>query len=298
MISGGGGISILYLVANGLVNHLSSTWRSRLQPFIFVGPALAVLSWYLLLPTLRTLYLSFFNANSAKFNGIENYIFAFTDRVMLTAFRNNLLWLIIGTGGATIFGLVIALLADRSRFEKIAESFIFLPMAISFIGAGVIWKFVYAFKPAGVEQIGLLNAVVVALGGEHVGWFTIRPWNTFFLIVILIWMWTGYSMVLHSAAIKGVPKELIEAGRIDGAGEIRIVLSIVIPYISGTIVTVPTTILIVTLKIFDIVFSMTNGLYGTEVIASQQYKQIFKFLHYGRGSAIAMILFIAVIPVI
>jgi alpha-glucoside transport system permease protein len=142
-----------------------------------------------------------------------------------------------------------------------------------------------------------LNAILVGLGGEPQAWLTLRPWNNLFLIVIMIWLQTGYAMVLLSAALKGVPEELLEAGRIDGASEIQIFFRIMIPYIQGTIVTVSTTIIIFTLKIFDIVFVMTNGNYGTEVIASQQYKQMFKFQHFGRGSAIAMVLLIAVIPV-
>lgn len=297
IIWGVGGVALLYTVANWVINRLPSRMRSHMQPFLFVGPALIILGWYLFLPTLRSLYLSFFDARSAKFVGLGNYLFAFTDRTMLEAFRNNLLWLVLGTGLSVGLGLFIALLADRSRFERLAKSIIFLPMAISFVGAGVIWKYVYAYKPPGQLQIGLLNAVVAAFGAKPVGWLTLRPWNTLFLVAILVWLQTGFAMVILSAAIKGVPKDIIEAGRVDGAGELRIIFRIIIPSISGSIVTVATTILIITLKIWDIVFSMTNGLYGTEVLASQQYKQIFKFLHYGRGSAISIVLLIAVIPV-
>ena len=216
---------------------------------------------------------------------------------MLESFMNNLLWIIIGTGGSVGFGLVIALLADRSRFEKGFKSIIFMPMAISFVGAGVIWRFVYAYKPSGEQQIGLLNAVTTLFGGEPQAWFTMQPWNNIFLIIILVWLQTGYAMVIISAALKGVPDSIIEAGRIDGAGELRIIRSIVIPYIFSTLVTVSTTIIIISLKIFDIVFTMTNGNYGTEVIASMQYKQMFRFYHYGRGSAIAIVLVLAVVPV-
>jgi alpha-glucoside transport system permease protein len=262
-----------------------------------VGPALAILGWYLVLPTLRSLYLSFFGPASNKFVGLANYAYVFTDRVMLTAFRNNLLWLVLGTGLSVLLGLIIALMAERSHLEKFSKALIFLPLAISFIGAGVIWKFVYAYQPAGASQIGILNAIVTAFGGQPVGWLTARPWNTLFLIIILVWMQTGFAMIVLSAALRGVPTSLKEAARIDGARELRVITSIVIPYIRGTIVTVSTTILIITLKIWDIVYSMTNGLYGTEVLASQQYKQMFKFLNYGRGSAIAIVLLIAVIPV-
>lgn len=297
IIWGVGGVAALYVVSNWLVERLGLRWRLLLQPFVFVGPGLAILLWYLFLPSLRTLYYSFFNRTSTKFIGFDNFIFALTDKAMLESFRNNLLWLIVGTSLSVVFGLLIAILADRSKFEKIAKSIIFLPQAISFVGAGVIWRFIYYYKPPGEEQIGLLNAVVTALGGQPVAWLTERPWNTFFLIAIMVWLQTGFALVVLSAALKGVPEELLEAARIDGANEIQIFFKIIIPYIQGTIITVSTTILIATLKIFDIVFVMTNGLYGTEVMASQQYKQMFKYQDFGRGSAVAVILLITVIPV-
>jgi len=294
---GVGGVGLLFFLFNWLITRLGPSWRQRLQAFLFVGPALVILGWYLVIPTARSLWLSFFGPASDNFVGLANYLYVFSDRVMQVAFRNNLLWLVIGTGMSVLLGLIVALLAERSHLEKFSKALIFLPMAISFVGAGVIWKYVYAYKPPGQPQIGILNAVVTAFGGDPVGWLTVRPWNTLFLITILIWMQTGFAMIVCAAALRGVPTELKEAARIDGAGEFRVILSIVIPYIRGTLVTVSTTILIITLKIWDIVFSMTNGLYGTEVLASQQYKQMFKFLHYGRGSAIAIVLLIAVIPV-
>ena len=297
IIWGVGGVAALFVLSNWLVEQLPLKWTAALRPFVFVGPAMVILTWYLVLPTLRTFYFSFFNAQSTKFVGLENYIFALTDSAMLESFRNNLIWLVVGTGLSVVFGLLIAILADRSRFEVIAKSLIFLPMAISFVGAGVIWRFIYFYKPVGAEQIGLLNAFVVSLGGQPQAWLTLRPWNTLFLVAIMIWLNTGYAMVLLSAALKGVPAELLEAGRIDGANEAQIFFGIIIPYIQGTIVTVATTILIGCLKIFDIVFVMTNGNYGTEVMASQFYKQMFKFQNFGRGGAVAIILLIAVIPV-
>ena len=297
IVWGVGGVALLYVLSNWVVDQLPGQLQAQLRPYVFVGPALVILGWYLLLPTVRTLYASFFDARTANFVGLDNYIFAFTDPKMLESFRNNLMWLIIGTFFAVAFGLVIAILADRSRFETIAKSLIFMPMAISFVGAGVIWRFIYAYKPPGVEQIGLFNAVLTTFGLEPQAWLTLRPWNNLFLILILIWLQTGYAMVLLSAALKGVPQELLEAGRIDGANEVQIFFSILIPYIQGTIVTVATTIIILTLKIFDIIFVMTNGNFGTEVMASMQYKQMFRFTHFGRGGAVAIVLLIAVIPV-
>ena len=297
IIWGVGGVAALFILSNFTIQRLPVHWRKRFVPFLFVGPALIILGYYLFLPAIRSFYMSFMGKFSKDFVGLANYKYIFTDRTMRLAFLNNLEWLILGTSLSLIFGLLFALLSEKSRFEKLAKSLIFLPMAISFVGAGVIWKFIYAFRPAGEAQIGLLNALVTALGGSPVNWIVLRPWNTIFLIVILVWLQTGYAMVILSAAIKGVPVTLKEAARIDGASEWRIVFQIIIPSIKGSLVTVGTTILIVTLKVFDIVYAMTNGLFGTEVLASQQYKQMFKFLNYGRGSAIAIVILIAVIPV-
>lgn len=294
---GVGGIAGLYFLLHWLLSNLPRRWYRAGLPYLFVGPALVILAWYLFLPLLRSLYLSFFNDTSTAFVGLANYLFCFTDEQMLIAYRNNLVWLILGTGLSSGLGLLIALLAERSRFERPAKVVIFLPMAISFIAAGIIWRFVYAFKPAGEDQIGLLNGLVTLLGGSPLAWLVIQPWNTVFLVFIMVWMWTGYAMVIYSAALKGVPAAIIEAGRVDGAGELRLVISIIIPTIKGTIITVSTTILIITLKIFDIVYTMTGGLFGTEVAASMQYKQMFAQHDFGTGSAIAILLFIAVLPV-
>ncbi|MDZ4160172.1 MAG: sugar ABC transporter permease, partial [Anaerolineaceae bacterium] len=270
------GVGLLFAISNWVVERLPNRWRSRLQPFVFIGPGMVVLTWYLVLPVLRTFYQSFFVGSKEVF-GFDNYIYAFTHQTMQESFRNNLIWLVVGTGLSVAFGLLIAILADRSKFEKIAKSIVFLPMAISFVGAGIIWRFIYYYKPPGEEQIGLLNAIVAAMGGDPVAWITFRPWNTIFLVIIMVWLQTGFATVLISAALKGVPEELLEAARIDGGNEIQIFFQIILPYIRGTIITVSTTIIIATLKIFDIVFVMTNGNYGTEVIASMQYKQMFKF---------------------
>lgn len=298
IVWGVGGLAALFVLFHWLIDQLPVRWSTRIMPWLFVGPAVLLVGWILVLPTLRTIFLSFFDASSKNFVGLENYVFSFTDDSMLESFLNNLIWMIFGTGLSVLLGLIIALLADRSRFESFFKSFIFLPMAISFVGAGVIWRFVYAYKPEGEAQIGLLNFITTSLGAAPMGWLTWSPLNTLFLVVILIWLQTGYAMVMFSSAIKNVPPELMEAARIDGADEFTIIRRIVIPSIMGTIVTVGTTILILTLKIFDIVFTMTGGRYGTEVIASQQYKQIFSFDNYGRGSAIAVVLLILVVPVI
>jgi alpha-glucoside transport system permease protein len=219
---------------------------------------------------------------------------------MWEALRNNLMWIVFGSTFSVAFGLIIAVLADRSRFEKAAKSFIFLPMAISFVGASIIWNFIYEYRPAGQPQVGLLNAIVTGLGGapqSYPQWVDIAPWNNLFLIVIVIWLQAGFSMVLFSAALKGIPDELLEAARIDGATEVQIFFRIMIPYIRGTIISVFTTVVIFTLKIFDVVWVMTGGQFGTHVIATQFYRQSFTNRNSGFGSAIAIVLLIAVIPV-
>lgn len=313
IVWGVGGVAILYWIFNNLVERLPDVWRGRLLPFVFVGPAMAILAWYLAIPTLRTFWISLFDRNgppeglsfiqlitSDSFEGIGNYVAVFTDALMLQAFRNNLMWIVFGSTFSVVFGLLIATLADRSSFEKLAKSLIFLPMAISFVGASIIWNFIYEFRPANQEQIGLLNAIIVGLGGTPEAfpqWVDIAPWNNLFLIVIVVWLQAGFAMVLFSAALKGIPEELLEAGRIDGATEIQIFFRIMLPYIQGTIISVWTTIIIFTLKIFDVVWVMTGGQFETHVIATQFYRQSFTNGNSGFGSAIAIVLLIAVIPV-
>lgn len=291
---GVGGVALLYGVSNWLVEKLPKNWVRWIQPFVFVGPAVAILIWYLALPTLRTLWISLLDNSSSNFVGLDNYIAIFTNRIMFTAFRNNILWIVFGSTLSVIFGLLIAVLADRSRFETAAKAMIFMPMAISMVGAGVIWNFIYEAN----AEIGLLNAIWALFGGQPQAWIELlQPWNNFFLIVIVVWLQTGFAMVLFSAAIKGIPGEIMEAARVDGATEIQVFFQIMIPYIMGTIITVSTTVVIFTLKIFDIVWVMTGAQYDTQVIATQFYREYFTARNFGFGSAIAIILLIAVIPV-
>lgn len=297
IVWGVGGVAALYLVANNLVEMLGDTWRSRIQPFIFIGPAVAILLWYLAIPSLRTLWISLLDRNGIDFVGLSNYLAVFTTRNMFTAFRNNLLWILFGATASVIFGLLVAILADRSRFENIAKSVIFMPMAISMVGAGVIWNMMYEVNP----NVGLLNAIYTGLTGNNpVAWKAaaeIAPWNNLFLIAVMVWLQTGFAMVLFSAAIKGIPGEILEAGRVDGATEIQVFFRIMIPYIMGTIIAVSTTIVIFSLKIFDVVQVMTGGQFGTQVIATQYYREYFTNQNAGFGSAIAIVLLITVVPV-
>ena len=266
-------------------------------PWLYVGPALLILGIYLVYPIVGTVYYSFFDKRSEHFVGLANYKWAVTAKIMHTAIRNNILWLIFFTVFVVGFGLLLAVLTDRVRYESPLKSIIFLPMAISFVGAGVIWKFVYAYRPKGAPQIGLLNAIVTALGGEPVGWLVNRNINNFALIVVGIWVWTGFCMVVLSAAYKGIPRELLEAARVDGATEWQTFRHVTLPLMVPTIAVVTTTMVINVLKVFDIVYVMTNGDFGTEVLANRMYKEMFNFRNYGRASAIAVILLLAIIPV-
>ena len=236
-----------------------------LQPYIFVGPAILLLADSCSMPALVTLYQSLFDRQLHQLCRPPE-LSRRLHRQPSAGSRSATTYLAVGRAPAlcVIFGLLIAVLADRSRFETLAKALIFLPMAISFVGAGVIWRFVYAYAPPGQPQIGLLNAIAVAFGGQPAILAHRQPWDTFFLIAVLVWIQTGFAMVLFSAALKGVPAELIEAARLDGASEIQIFFQIIIPYIQGTIITVTTTTAIFTLKIFDVVIVMTGGQYGTE----------------------------------
>lgn len=228
--------------------------------------------------------------------GLQNYTFAFTNPEMRVAFRNNFLWLLLGTGGSVILGLIVATLVDRVRWEPLAKSLIFLPQAISFVGASVIWRFVYAWQPPAREQIGLLNAIVTWLGGEPVPWLIESPINTYALIVIMIWLQAGFAMVILSAALKAVDHDLVEAARIDGASEWQIFFRVILPLIRGAILTVTTTIFIAVLKVFDIVYVMTSGKYETEVVANRMFVEMFTFRNFGRASALAVLLLLVVLP--
>jgi len=282
---------------NGLCSQLPTPWNHRLLPWVYLSPALGVLAVYLIFPTFWTLYISFLDARSQNFVGLSNYQFAFSDRNLLLAFQNNLLWLLCVTVISVSLGLLLAILVDRLPYETGIKSLIFLPMAISFVGASIIWKFVYAFRPAGSPQIGLFNGIVTALEAEPVGWLVERPLNTFALILIMIWLQTGFCLVILSAAVKAVPPEITEAARLDGANEWQLFWRITFPLIRPTVWVVITTVVVAVLKIFDIVFVMTGGNLGTEVIASRMIKEMFTYRNLGHGSAIAVILLLAVIPV-
>ncbi len=264
-----------------------------------MGSALFFLTVYLIYPLLDTAYISFLGRDSKGFTGLDNYWYIFTNADMLGALKNNLLWLVLFTSITVSLGVIIAVLADRVRYEAAAKAMIFLPMAISFVAASVIWRFMFEFRPAGVPQIGVMNAVLSHLPGfKPIAWLVNTKVNNFALIGVGIWVWTGFCTVILSAGLKGIPVEILEAARIDGASEWQIFWRIILPMMRTTILVVATTMVIIVLKVFDIVYVMTNGNLGTEVIANRMYKEMFNYHHFGRASAIAVILLLAVIPVI
>ena len=273
-------------------------YTRRVTPWLYLVPALAILGFFLLYPSLHTFYLSFFDKSSTTFVGINNYIYAFTNRVMLTAFRNNALWVAIFTTATVFLGLVFAVLFDRVKYEVIVKSIIFMPMAISFVSASVIWKFVYAYKPAGTSQIGILNGLFETFHLSPVPWLIQKPWiNNLCLVAVGVWVWTGFCMVVLSASYKSIPKQFLEAARVDGAGEWGLFWKVIFPLLVPTITVLATTMVVFVLKVFDIVYVMTNGNFGTEVIANRMYKEMFQFRNFGRAGAVAVVLLVLVLPI-
>jgi alpha-glucoside transport system permease protein len=271
---------------------------AMIRPWLFLGPALIALALYLVYPVFESLRLSFMDKGGQNFVGLFNYIWMFGDDQFRESIFNNFLWLLVVPAAATFFGLVIAVLTDRIWWGNIAKSLVFMPMAIYFVGAAVIWKFVYDYRDVATAQIGILNAFVVYLGGDPQAWLTIPFWNNFFLMAILVWIQTGFAMVILSAALRGVPEETIEAAILDGANPFQIFFRIKVPQIMGTIVVVWTTITIVVLKVFDIVLAMTNGQWQTQVLANLMFDWMFRGGgDFGRGASIAVVIMVMVVPI-
>jgi alpha-glucoside transport system permease protein len=261
-----------------------------------------LLVFYLVYPAVFTLILSLRDARGEEFVGFDNYATIFTERTYLIGLRNSLVWVLFVPLAAVGIGLAFATMADKlsRRAEAVAKSLIFLPMAISFVGAVVVWTFIYNFRSAGFgNQIGVMNAVWTNwFNGEPIQWLTQTPWNNLFLMVILIWLQTGFSMVILSSAIKSVPDDLLEAARIDGANEWQVFWRVIVPSIASTLVVVWTTVLITVWKVFDIVYVMTNGRDDSQVIAQQMVSEFFTNNNDGIGAALAVLLFVAVVPIL
>jgi len=302
IVSGVLGSLLLFYVLNKAVERLPKKWEERLRPYVFVGPAVLLIGFFLIYPAVRTVVFSFANNDSTKFIGTKNYtdLLGSSDFVS-GALLNTLLWMIVVPALTVVFGLAVAVLADRlrPRAEKFTKSIIFLPMAISMVGAATIWRFVYESRPAGTPQIGLFNAILAKFGVDPVAWLQLSQAhaNSLLLMVIMIWSQVGFSMVLLSAAVKGVPEDTIEAGRIDGASEKRIFFNIVVPQIWATVITVFITVLIGVMKVFDIVYVMTGGNFNTDVIGMRFWTELFTNGNNGYAAAIVVMLMIAIVPV-
>ncbi len=304
MLSGVGVCFAYYIVSNILLDIYIAKFskkrglQSHVRPWIFLTPALTMLAIYLIYPVFETFRLSFYDQYGRDFVGLNNYYWAVTNNEFHQSIFNNLLWLLVVPASCTFLGLTIAAMADRVWWGTIAKSLIFMPMAISFVGASVIWKFVYNYSGPNNEQIGILNAAIMYFGGEPQAWIALPFWNNFFLMVIMIWIQTGLAMVIFSAALRSVPSDIIEAARMDGASELKIFFSILIPILSETILVIWTTITILVLKVFDIVLAMTNGQWNTEVLANMMFDWMFRGGgDSGRGSTIALTILIGVIPI-
>ncbi len=292
------GVLIGYIaLTERLLMVVPDRMRGKLRPWVWLGPALAFLGVFLVYPTVYTLYLSFLDKFSKEFVGLDNYAYFLTTSDTLIALRNNVIWLVLLTFLAVGGGLLIAILVDRVRYESVAKSIIFVPLAISFVGAGVIWKFMFDFRPPGQPQTGTLNGIIGAGGIDPIPWLINAPLNTIALIIVAAWIWTGFCMVILSGALKGISTELLEAARVDGANELQVFRGITLPLLLPTIAVVATTMVITSLKAFDIVYVMTNGAFDTEVIANRMIKELFSFGQPGRASATAIVLLLMIIPV-
>jgi alpha-glucoside transport system permease protein len=271
----------------------------RMRPWLWLLPALVLLFFFLIYPTINTIILSFRDARGINWVGLDNYLYSTTNPAMITAFRNNLIWLLVYPTITLALALAIAVLADRVRYESFVKAVVFIPMAISYVAAGVIWKLMYDYQPAIRGQTGLLNALGDTLipGFAPIPWLNTAPINNFALIFIGIWMYTGFATVILSAGLKSIPVEMLEAARIDGASEFNIFQHITLPLLASTIAVVATTMIISVLKIFDVIYVMTSGNFGTEVIAVRMFKELFTFRHIGRASTISTLLLLLTIPV-
>lgn len=299
IVVGVGGIVVLFWALNAAVERLlPEHWRERARPWVFIGPAVAVVGLYLLFPAVDTIRRSFMDARSTSFVGVDNFEYLATTPALRSTIWNNVLWIVVVPAVSVAVGLAVAVLADRlsPKWENASKSLIFLPMAISFVGASTIWGFIYAWRAEGQPQIGILNAIWTQLGNEPVAWLNEASYNDFLLMAIMVWLQAGFAMVLLSAAIKNVPTETIEAARIDGATELQIFWRVVVPQVRSTIVVVGTTIVILVLKVFDIVLVMTGGNFGTDVVAHRFITELIDNRHNGRAAVLVVFLIVITIP--
>ena len=291
----------LYALLNFLVNLLpTDKVREAVRPYVFIGPVLLLIGVLLVYPTIQSMVFSFMNADSSEFIGFQNYTKLFADPTFLTTVGTNLLWVAIVPVTTIIIGLFIATLTDKLGpvRERAFKSIIFMPMAISFVAASSIWRLNYQWD-AGDKQIGMLNAIVKAIGGTPVAWMqeSTLALNSLLIMVIVVWANAGFAMTLLSAAIKAVPEETTEAAALDGATGAQAFFQIVLPQIWGTVVSVFITVLISSMKIFDVIWGMTGGNFGTNVLGVDFFLQYFVYNDTGKATAVVMLLMLAIIPV-
>lgn len=301
VLAGVGAAVILYWVLDKLVELLPTRLAQRIRPYIYILPAYLAVTFFLLYPSIQTIIYSFMDSTSTSFVGLQNYQDLLGSEAFRTTLTNTLLWMVIVPTLTVLIGLGIAVMADRlsPAAESFSKTIIFMPMAISMVGAATVWRFLYAYRPEGQPQIGLQNAIVTAFGHEPIAWLEQSQFrfNSFLLMVMLLWAQVGFSMVLMSSAIKGVPAETLEAAKIDGASDIKTFWFVVVPQIKGTVVTVFVTTLIGVMKIFDVVYVMTNGNYNTNVIGLEFFNQLFTNFNNGSAAAIVVLLMIATVPI-
>lgn len=291
-------VGVLLLLARVTERMRNGGIRRWVGVLLFAGPALGLLTLGLIYPAIRTSWMSLHDRRSQNFVGFDNYAQIFSDPNLRVSLTNTFVWVMLVPILATAIGLLYAILVDGKRGESMAKSLLFMPMAISFVGAGIIWRLVYDYKGAAFEQTGLANAVLTSFGFEPVRFLQDYPMNTVYLIVVMIWVQAGFAMVLLSAAIKAIPTDIVEAARIDGVNPWQMFVRITLPSIRPTMVVVLTTIIIATLKVFDIVQTMTGGNFRTSVLANEMYTQSFTNANRGVGSALAVMIFILVIPIV
>ena len=296
--------ALIYWLLNLLIHRLPEKIKKKVEPYVFIGPVLLLIGIFIVIPTIQSIRLSFMEEEidgSTTFVGLQNFKDLFAEDYFPNMVVNNLMWIAIVPFMTVAIGLAIAQFANNvgPKSEKIFKSIFFMPMTISFVSAAVIWRYIYAYAPEGQDQVGLLNTLWMKLGGSPQAWFQIEAFrfNNLLLMVILIWLSAGYSMVLLSAAIKSVPEDTLEAGRVDGASTGQIFFKIVLPQIWPTVVAVFITVLIGAMKVFDIVLAMTGGNYNTTVLAQTFYLEYFIYGNTGKAMAAVVILIAAIVPV-
>jgi alpha-glucoside transport system permease protein len=294
-------IAVFFIVLGVLFAIAGRANGKKARPIaitIFLGPALVLLLAGLIIPAIRTFIFSFMNPDSNGWVGFDNYYWMTQDPNVKIIMVNTILWIMVVPIFTAALALLLAIMLDRIKHESIPKSLLFMPMAISFVGASIIFKFVYEYRDPGEVQIGLLSAVVDFLGGTPKDWMLSKPLNTFLLMIIYVWTQMGFGMVILSAAIKGVPADIVEASALDGAAGWRLFRNITFPMIKGTFIVVLATGVVGSLKLFDIVRTMTGGNFGTNVLANEMYSQVFVQFDQGKGSALAIVLFLLVTPIL